>query len=97
MLGYQNLNQNRFDQVKFNLNVDLVRLRINEKTFLNHTPYTLLELSFLFSYETNILNEAAHPNLSDYKEDLKAAIYSQKNNDEIYLKNFCKYLNIDFD
>ena len=48
LLGYQNLNQNRFDQAKFNLNVDLVRLRINEKTFLNHTPFTLLELSFLF-------------------------------------------------
>ena len=75
MLGYQNLNQNRFDKSKFNLNEDLVRLRINEKTFLNHTPFTLLELSFLFSYETNILNEAAHPNLSDCIEELKAAIY----------------------
>jgi hypothetical protein len=43
------------------------------------------------------LNEAPHHDLSDCKEVLKAAIYSQKNNDEIYLKNFCKYLNIDFD
>jgi hypothetical protein len=43
------------------------------------------------------LNEAPHHDLSDCKKDLKAVIYSQKNNDEIYLKNFCKYLNIDFD
>ncbi len=65
--------------------------------FKSYTIYTLAELSFLFSYETNILNEAPHHDLSDCKKDLKAVIYSQKNNDEIYLKNFCKYLNIDFD